>query len=155
MSVWWAIIHPCSRTTPGFRIAFGLFFVFLIGYGYFEVRALLYGPQITVPDVVEPVHESFVRIQGMALHIASLAMNGRPISVTESGEFNEPYLLAPGTNRITLDAKDKYGNATRKIMQVVYVPLKSSRPPRATATSTPATTTTSATSSASTTPLAH
>ena len=137
------------------RIAFGLFFVFLIGYGYFEVRALLYGPQITVPDVVEPVHESFVRIQGMALHIASLTMNGRPISVTESGEFNEPYLLAPGTNRITLDAKDKYGNATRKIMQVVYVPLKSTTPPRTKATSTPSTATTSATSSSSTTPLAH
>lgn len=137
------------------RIAFGLFFVFLIGYGYFEVRALLYGPQITVPDVVEPVHESFVRIQGMALHIASLEMNGRPITVTVSGEFNEPYLLAPGTNRIVLDAKDKYGNSTRKVLQVVYVPFKTTALRPTKATSTPTGTTTLSTTSSSTTPLAH
>ena len=126
------------------RIAFTLFFLVLIGYGYFEIRGLLYGPQIVVPDTVAPVHESFVRIQGSAVRIASLSMNGRPINVTESGEFNEPYLLAPGTNRIIIDAKDKYGNVTRRVLQIVYIPVK--------ITPTPHTTTTS---SSSTAPLAH
>ena len=46
-------------------------------------------------------------------------MNGRPISVTEDGAFDEPYLLSPGLNRIMLDATDRYGRKTQKIVQVV------------------------------------
>lgn len=104
------------------RIALVLFFLLIIGYAYFEARGVLYGPSIEVSSDVQQVSDPFIAIQGKAERIASLSMNGRPISVTEDGAFDESYLLAPGLNRIMLDATDRYGRSAQKIVEVVYVP---------------------------------
>ena len=104
------------------RIALVAFFLLIIGYAYFEARALLWGPSITVPTNTTIVHERFIHIQGSADHIASISMNGKDIAVTEAGAFDEPYLLSPGYNRIILEAKDKYGNKTSKVVGITYVP---------------------------------
>ncbi|MBP9757122.1 MAG: hypothetical protein KBD06_00820 [Candidatus Pacebacteria bacterium] len=108
-----------GRTT---RIALILFFLLIIGYAYFEARGVLYGPNIQVTSAVQEVSDPFIAVQGKAERIAELSMNGRPISVTEDGAFNEPYLLSPGLNRIMLDATDRYGRTTQQIVQVVYNP---------------------------------
>ena len=42
--------------------------------------------------------------------------------VTEEGAFEEPYVLAPGYNRIVLDAKDKYGRSRSRAIEIVYTP---------------------------------
>ena len=102
------------------KIALGLFFLIVIGYGYFEARALLFGPRIDIESQMTVSHDKFVRIQGETQHIASLSMNGKAISVTKEGIFDEPYLLAPGSNRIYLEAKDKYGNTTTRVIQIYY-----------------------------------
>jgi hypothetical protein len=104
------------------RIALVAFFLLIIGYAYFEARALLYGPSITVPSTQTEVHERFIHIQGTADHIAAISMNGKEIEVTEKGAFDEPYLLAPGYNRIILEARDKYGNKTSREIGITYVP---------------------------------
>lgn len=106
-----------SRLT---QVALGLFFVLLIGYGYFEARGLLFGPSITVTSSVTEVHDPFVMIQGHADRISSISMNGKAIKVTETGEFSEPYVLSPGYNRIVLDARDKYGRSRSQTIEVVY-----------------------------------
>ncbi len=108
-----------SRLT---KAAIGIFFVIVLGYAYFEARGILYGPKINVTSDIQEVHEPFVSIKGHADRIASLSMNGKPISVTEAGVFDEPYLLAPGLNRIVLDAADKYGRSRQKVIQIVYTP---------------------------------
>ncbi|OGG52848.1 hypothetical protein A2851_04730 [Candidatus Kaiserbacteria bacterium RIFCSPHIGHO2_01_FULL_53_29] len=121
-----------SRVT---YVALGIFFLIVLGYAYFEARGLIFGPSITVPSKVTEVHDPFVTIKGQADRIASLSMNGKTITVTESGGFEEPYLLAPGYNRIILDAKDKYGRSTRQAIEIIYtpsttdVPTTSSTPP--------------------------
>lgn len=104
------------------RIAIIVFFVLIIGYAYFEARGVLYGPSIAISGEVSEVSTAYISIQGKAERIAKLAMNGRPISVTEDGAFDEPYLLSPGLNRIMLDATDRYGRTTQQIVQVVYKP---------------------------------
>ncbi len=109
------------------RIGIGLFFLLAIGYGFFEAQGILLGPTIDVPSAPMVVHQEFIRIQGTATHIASLSMNGAEIPVTEAGAFDEPFLLAKGENRIALDAKDKYGNVTHKVLTVVFAPT--STPP--------------------------
>ena len=48
-------------------------------------------------------------------------MNGGEISVTENGEFDEPYVLAPGENRIVLEARDAYGHTKERIVEIVYL----------------------------------
>ncbi len=103
-------------------VALTLFFILILGYAYYEARGALYGPHIQVSDEVTEVSDPFIAIQGKADRIAELSMNGRPISVTEAGEFNEPYLLAPGLNRIMLDAKDRYGRTSQQIVRIVYNP---------------------------------
>lgn len=131
-----------SRIT---KIVLIVFFVLLVGYAYFEARGFLLGPSIRVGSDTTVVHDPLIRIKGTADRIASLSMNGKDIFVTEQGDFDQPYLLSEGVNRIILDAKDTYGRMTRQVVQVVY------QPPTASASDATATTTTSA----STTPVAH
>lgn len=125
-----------SRITRAVLI---VFFILLIGYAYYEARGFIYGPRITVADEVTTVSDPYVVIQGQADRISKLSMNGNEITVTEGGKFAEPYLLAPGLNRILLDAEDKYGRSRQEIIQIVYVPPAGSVPviPTSTASTTP------------------
>ncbi len=107
-------------------IALGIFFLIVLGYAYYEARGLLFGPSITVTSNITEVHEPFVTIKGQADRIASLSMNGKTIPVTESGAFEEPYLLSVGYNRIVLDATDKYGRTRRQAIEIIYTPSTSS-----------------------------
>jgi len=124
-------------------IALGIFFLIVIGYAYFEARGLLFGPSITVSSNITEVREPFIVIRGQADRISSLSMNGKTISVTEEGAFEEPYLLSAGYNRIVLDAVDKYGRSRRQAIEIVYTPP---------ATSEAVTSLTATTTSASSTP---
>ncbi len=127
-------------------IALGIFFLFVLGYAYYEARGLLFGPTITVTSTITEVHDPFVTIKGRADRISSLSMNGKTVPVTESGAFEEPYLLNPGYNRVVLDASDKYGRTRRQAIEIVYSPSTSTEQQTVSATAT----TTQATSSTST-----
>ncbi len=119
------------------KIILVVFFLLVIGYAYFEAQGFLFGPEIAVGSGVTEVHDPLVTIQGQASRISSLSMNGKQIAVTENGSFSEPYLLAAGSNRIVLDATDKYGRSRRQVIQIVYTPLAASSSPTETATTTP------------------
>jgi Glucodextranase, domain B len=110
--------HSDSRWT---RVALTGFFIVIVLYGYYEARGLLFGPTIAIGSEVTTVREAFIEVSGRADRIVSLKMNGREITVTEKGDFIEPYLLAPGINRIMFDALDRYGNKTSKTVEIVYV----------------------------------
>ncbi len=114
-----------SRITT---IAIIAFFLLVAGYAYFEARGILFGPQINVSLETTEVHEPFIVIKGQADRITSLSMNGKDIDVTEEGVFDEPFLLSPGLNRITLDATDKYGRHRAQIVKIVYTPQEASSP---------------------------
>ena len=121
-----------------------VFFALVIGYAYFETRGILYGPKITIPSQITLVHNPYVAIRGHVEHIAALTMNGRAIPVTEQGIFEEPYILAPGDNLIKLEARDKYGRATERMIEIVYQPTTntdSSTPINPTTSTSPSTTT--------------
>jgi hypothetical protein len=109
--------HRDSRVT---KIALAIFFILILGYGYYEARGLLFGPVITVTSSVSIVYSPAITIRGKADRIASLSMNGKQITVTEDGVFEEPFVLAPGDNHIMLDAVDKYGRTRQKVFEIVY-----------------------------------
>lgn len=121
------------------RFVIVMFFIGVLGYGYYELRGILYGPSITLPEETIQSTERFITLTGSADRIAVLRMNGSPIMVTEEGAFEEPYLLSPGLNRIVFDAEDKYGNTSRKVLEIVYTP--SEQPQQTATTSSQATTT--------------
>lgn len=103
-------------------ITLAIFFVLLLGYAAFEAQGILFGPRIAVTSNVTEVSEPFIVIKGQAERIAALTMNGNAVSVTETGSFEQPYLLAPGYNRITLEAHDRYGHRTSSLLEIVYTP---------------------------------
>ena len=104
------------------RITLILFFVLLVGYAIYEAQGIFYGPVIDVPSAAITVSDPYTIIKGRAERITELRLNGTTISVTENGEFEEPYLLAEGSNRLFLDARDARGRTARKTIDIVYVP---------------------------------
>jgi hypothetical protein len=111
--------HRDSKLT---RVLLIVFFIAIIIYGLYEAQGLLFGPRILVATETTVVHDPYVKIEGQALRIASLSMNGKDIPVTETGNFSEPFLLASGDNHVILDAKDTYGRTTSSDVDIVYVP---------------------------------
>ena len=115
------------RDTRLTRIVLGLFFAIVALYAYFEARGLLFGPSISLPaEAMQVTDNPYILIQGQVKRIASLSVENQPVPVTQDGGFELPYVLSPGVNRIAFDAKDKYGNATEKVMQIVYTPSATS-----------------------------
>lgn len=117
------------RTSRPVRIVLIVFFIIVLGYAYYEAQGILYGPQLTIATQLTEVHEPYIVIKGKADRIASLSVDGSPIPVTESGVFEEPYLLAPGHNRITFDAKDTYGRNRATVVEIVYTPTSTPQIP--------------------------
>lgn len=120
-----------SRLT---KIALVVFFILLLGYAYYEARAVVYGPHIQVPEQIITVTDSFTEIRGQASYISELKVNGTPATVTEDGKFAEKMVLVPGENRIILDAKDKFGRMTQEVLRIYYQPTNDVSPPSPTAT---------------------
>ena len=147
------------RDSPITKAALAIFFLIIVGSAYFEVRGILWGPSIAVPQSIKQVSNPYIEITGTTTHISSLEMNGASVPVTETGSFDVPYVLTPGDNRIVLDAKDTYGHTTQKVLQIVYTPSSTSSETAATSTGTTTASSTStpssASSEASTTPVAH
>ncbi len=111
------------------KIGLIIFFLLLIGYAYYEARAMLYGPQIQVPSETIMVSEPHTQIRGQASYISELRLNGGTVHVTEDGKFAEELLLAPGENRLIFDAKDKFGRETQEVVTVYYKPTNDPSPP--------------------------
>ena len=105
------------------RISLVVFFLLILGYAYYEGRALLWGPSIELSQRVMEVDEQFIVISGQAHRITSLSLNGFEIMVTEEGEFAEEYVLAPGYNQLTLSARDRYGKTTERTIEIMYRPV--------------------------------
>lgn len=122
--------HRDSKIT---RIVLIIFFLLILVYGLYEAQGLLFGPKIQVSTEITVVHEPYVKIEGRALRIASLSMNGKEIPVTQEGEFSEPFLLAKGDNKIALKAKDTSGRTSESFVNIMYIPQAT---PQASPTST-------------------
>ena len=108
-----------SRLT---KISLTLFFIAALGYAYFEARNMLWGPQIEVPANVQSVSDQLITIRGRAQSIVELRIGGRPVPVTEAGDFEEDYLLAEGYNHIVLEAEDRWGREREEVVEVIYTP---------------------------------
>ena len=100
-----------------------ILFIALIGYSLYNSRILIKGPEIiiTEPSNGSVIEDSpLIRVKGSATNIAFIELNGKQINVNEDSVFDEPTLLYPGYNVITISAVDKFErNITEKI-ELVY-----------------------------------
>ncbi len=100
-----------------------VFVLFIAGYGFYQSKNLIYGPRIALPENLSTptvVNDDIMTLKGTAKNIASITLDDRPISIDESGVFNEKVLLFPGLNVIKLFGKDKFGASTEKKVEVIY-----------------------------------
>jgi hypothetical protein len=139
-------MHP-SRDSRFIRLILIFFFVIAAGYAIYEAQGLFYGPEIHLEKAASISYESFTTIEGRAERITELRLNGKTISVRENGEFEESSLLAEGSNRLILEARDARGRTTRETLDIVYraperpVSVDPETPEHPAASSTPTTTT--------------
>jgi hypothetical protein len=102
---------------------YALFTIIIIGYALYNSRIFIAGPQIDIlrPQNGETITESpLIRVQGEARNIAFMELNNKQIDTNEESKFNEPVLLYPGYNVITIFAKDKFGRTVEKQIELVY-----------------------------------
>jgi hypothetical protein len=81
---------------------------------------------ITSPANGSTVHDATVNVQGKALDnvgIASLVVNGTPVTPAADGTYSVPVSLTTGTNALTATVKDAAGNSATATGSVTYTPL--------------------------------
>ncbi len=110
------------RESRFIKILLVVFFVLVVGYALYEAQGILYGPSIFLPVETTTSKKAYTIVSGRAERITELRLNGKPIPVTEDGSFEEPYLLADGTNRLIFEARDARGRTTRESLDIVYTP---------------------------------
>lgn len=98
----------------------GSFFLLLIGYGLYEAQGVLYGPSIEMESLVRTTSEPLTYISGKAVRMSELRINGKKIAVTESGEFRELHVLAPGSNHFFLEVRDARRRTHTEEVTILY-----------------------------------
>jgi hypothetical protein len=101
----------------GWALAGVLLVIYIIHQGW----AFLSGPRIVLdgPGNGAVFHEQTIHVFGTATHTTFISLNGRPIFIDERGRFNEVFVLARGSNIITLYARDRFGNETTDVREIV------------------------------------
>ncbi len=101
---------------------FALFFVLIILYAFFRSHDLIFGVQIKNVNIADgtKVENSIIEIKGNAKNAVHLTLNGREISIDQTGNFDETIALLPGYNIITIVAKDKFGSIDEKDYKLIY-----------------------------------
>lgn len=80
------------------------------------------GPEIVLEGIDDSIttQDKTLFLTGKILHSSFITINGRPIFVDESGNFNEKLLLSSGVSIIDIYAKDKFGKEVRRKIDVLY-----------------------------------
>lgn len=97
--------------------------VLLVGYGIFNFRTFISGPNVTIsePQNGSTIEGSpLVKIAGKASHISVITLNDREINVEENGNFNESLLLQEGYNVVEIKAKDKFDREIDKKIELFF-----------------------------------
>lgn len=104
--------------------------VLVVGYGLFEGRRLIEGPQIEIksPSNGGATSSSAVVISGLAQNISFLTINDAPAYTDESGRFAVTLSPPPGYTVFTVRGVDRFGRRASKQVAftvVNYCPLTS------------------------------
>lgn len=118
-----------SQNTLTFqKICISLGILLLVGYGFFNSRFLIKGPEIVLANIPSDSESNNVihtdtrdfSLQGNVQHSSVITVNNRPILVDEQGNFNEKLLLSNGVSIIDIYARDRFGKEAHRKVDVVY-----------------------------------
>ena len=110
------------------RLATNLFAALLVlttlGYGLFEARALIVGPQVTIstPKPHSVVEGVVYTVRGRATGVTRVRLNGRPVTLDARGEFEETLLVPEGGATLVLDAENRFGRHAQQTVSIFGKP---------------------------------
>ena len=92
----------------------------IAGYGLFEARRIIEGPQVTIymPKSGSATSTSAVIITGNAQNISFLTINDLPSFTDQKGNFTETLSIPPGPAVLTVAATDRFGRRTSKQVSI-------------------------------------
>lgn len=120
--------HRLLAETRSYRkfSLFGAGSILLVAvYFFYQLSFLLFPPRVTIlspGDTLSASQASSVVITGEVEEKALVTLNRRPIKVAEEGIFEERLYLAPGLNRIELEAVNVSGRKVSEIRYILYQP---------------------------------
>lgn len=89
-------------------------------YGVMRITPIMRGVVIeTQLPESEEMAMNAIMLTGKANHARTLSVNGRPILIDPSGNFNDELILAPGMNKIQILAEDIRGKQHSKELIVM------------------------------------
>ena len=104
-----------------------MIFIVIFGYAFYEARFLIGGPELIIlsPQNHITVTDPLLNIKGGVKNISSLMVNGRQIMITPDGSFDDKLLLMDGYNTIQVKVRNKFGQESSKILEIVLLRPKS------------------------------
>lgn len=95
-------------------------FVGVLGFFLYEFKSLR-APSLVIeaPNADMITTETAINVRGRTAPDADVSVNGRPLYIGSSGEFEERFSLFPGVNTLTFEAKNRYGKTTRVVRRIV------------------------------------
>ena len=100
-----------------------VFFILIVIYAILGSKDLIWGVKIKNVNLVDgaTVTENIIKLTGNAKNAINLTLNGREISIDQSGNFNETIALLDGYNIINIKAQDKFGYVDEKNYKLMYI----------------------------------
>jgi hypothetical protein len=92
----------------------------LLGYGVFEGRRLIEGPQISIESPLNgsAVGGPSINIAGVAKNAAFLYIDGKQAYVDQNDRFDERVSPPTGYTVVTVSARDRFGRSTTKQVHI-------------------------------------
>ncbi|KKT42560.1 hypothetical protein A2W54_01335 [Candidatus Giovannonibacteria bacterium RIFCSPHIGHO2_02_43_13] len=102
------------------HIIFAAVIVLVAGYFFYEAKEVILAPGL---EILEPVNgatleASVMRVVGKTRPKLAVWAGGRIFTSNEEGNFEGELPLSPGYNQIGFSVKDRFGNETKKVLQV-------------------------------------
>lgn len=103
------------------NLIISLVVIVIFGYIAFQYGSFFLGPRLEVltPKDHSLVRNNIVEVSGKTDPYATVLINNEESYVQLDGTFKKTLYLFEGQRQITIDAKNRNGKNTRKILQVV------------------------------------
>ena len=91
----------------------------------FELRKVVGGPKVTITCKTKSCEhvvneDKLYSLSGDTVNISDIHIGDRKIYTDTSGKFNEYIILYPGSNTVSISAKDRFGKEVKKDISVYY-----------------------------------
>ena len=105
------------------RIALILAILLIVGYGAFEARKLISGPEIVIlsPKDGTATSTNPLVISGIAQNISFLTVNDNPAYTDEQGRFSVVLSPPVGYAVFTVRATDRFGRKTQAMVRITVL----------------------------------